>query len=242
MSEALGQLSLPMSTSSAGDSHVRTCPGQVAARALLERARVCGVSTLASSLSFAHNGSSLRTSQVVRRDGSTGSCVSWNSSAMTAYLFLCRRAMSELFTCADDSSLLPTAVASTGQFNQGGGSGRTGPRRYGLTALATRGELPTLTVAGNYNRKGMSPNSGDGLVTALRETYPTLCRRDEKGPGPAHTRAGADLPQVMGGHLNQTWLLWFMGFPRDWLDVNDGAEFGRSETRLFRNARKSLGG
>lgn len=242
MYEALGQLSLPMSMSSAEASRAKTCPAQAAAKALLESAQDCGVSTLVSWVNCDPNGSLSKTLRVARLDGSTGSCVNWNSSAMTAYLSRCRRAMSVLFICAKESSLLPTAVASTGQFNQGGGSGRAGPRRYGLTALARRGELPTLTVAGNYNRKGASPNSGDGLVTALRETYPTLCRRDEKGPRPIHTRAGADLPQVMGGHLNPTWLLWFMGFPRDWLDVNDDAEFGRLETRLCRNARKLSGG
>jgi hypothetical protein len=34
--------------------------------------------------------------------------------------------------------------------------------------------LPTLTVSGNFNRKGISPKSGDGLATALRK-LPTLC-------------------------------------------------------------------
>lgn len=210
MSETLEQLNLPMSMSSVEDSRARTCPPQDAARALLESARACGVSTLVSLENSTPSGSSSKTLRVARRDGSIGSCVNWNSSVMTAYLSRCRRAMSALFTCANDSLLLPTAVASTGQYNRGGGSGRVGPKRYGLTAL--------------------------------RQSYPTLCRRDEKGPGPAHTKSGADLPQVMGGHLNPEWLLWFIGFPRDWLDVNDDAEFGRLETRLSRNARKSLGG
>ncbi len=46
--------------------------------------------------------------------------------------------------------------------------------------------LPTLTVAGNYNRKGASPNSGDGLRTALLPTL-TPTQRDNSGgesPGP----------------------------------------------------------
>lgn len=34
--------------------------------------------------------------------------------------------------------------------------------------------LPTLTVCGNYNRKGVSQKSGDGLVTALLRLGPTL--------------------------------------------------------------------
>lgn len=34
--------------------------------------------------------------------------------------------------------------------------------------------LPTLTVCGNFNRKGASKSSGDGLATALRNLGPTL--------------------------------------------------------------------
>jgi hypothetical protein len=49
---------------------------------------------------------------------------------------------------------------------------------------------------------------------------PTLTRRDEKGPGPTHTKAGQDLPQSLGGHLSADWCRWFMGFPVGWLDVN----------------------
>jgi hypothetical protein len=188
MSAPSEQMSFPLSMSSAADFPAKTSLAQAAARALLERARVCGVSSLVLPKHFCPSGSSSKTLLPARRDGSTKSCVSWTDSAMSAYLFLCRRAMSELFTCVEGSSLLPTA-----------------------------------TVNGNYNRKGMSKNSGDGLVTALRAPYPTLCRRDEKGPSPNHTKAGADLPQVICGHLNPQWTLWFMGFPEDWLDVNDDA-------------------
>src|SRR5512140_3488159 len=272
MSGASEQLSLPLSMSYAVDSPARTYPARAAARALLAAARACGVSTVASFPNSIPSGSSSRTFSVARRDGSTGSCVSWKSSAMDAYLSHCRRKMSVLLISGDDSSLLPTAVASNGHSNRGGGSGRTGPVRYSLIGLAYRGTLPTLTasaanrgraalggnaqggpslaqvllptltVAGNYNRKGASPESGDGLVTALREMYPTLCARDAKGPGPAHTRAGSDLPQVVGGHLNVPWLLWFMGFPLDWLEVNDDAEFVRSAMRSSRSVPKSSGG
>lgn len=42
--------------------------------------------------------------------------------------------------------------------------------------------LPTLTVCGNWNRRGVSQNSGDGLATAIR-TLPTLCARDPPNSG-----------------------------------------------------------
>ena len=41
------------------------------------------------------------------------------------------------------------------------------------------GLWPTITVCGNYNRKGASATSGDGLITALR-TWPTPIRRDSR--------------------------------------------------------------
>ena len=49
---------------------------------------------------------------------------------------------------------------------------------------------PTPTICGNYNRKGASKTSGDGLATAV------------------------------GGTLNPTWVEWLMGFPPGWTDLN----------------------
>lgn len=134
--------------------------------------------------------------------------MSWKSSAMDAYLSRCQRAMSALLISGSDYSLLPTAVASTGDYNQGGGGGRRGPKRYGLQGLARKGQLPTV------------------------------CTRDEKGPGPPHTKGGRDLSSEVGGHLNPEWVAWFMGFPLDWLEVNDDAEFVRSVMRSYLNAPK----
>jgi hypothetical protein len=53
--------------------------------------------------------------------------------------------------------------------------------------------MPTLTRKGNYNRKGASPQSGDGLATAL-------------------SLEGS----AIGGPLNPTWCEWFMGWPMGW--------------------------
>ena len=48
--------------------------------------------------------------------------------------------------------------------------------------------MPTPTVHGNYNRKGASKTSGNGLAT------------------------------VIGGTLNPTWVEWLMGWPLGWTD------------------------
>jgi len=85
-----------------------------------------------------------------------------------------------------------------------------------------------LTVHGNYNRKGASKNSGDGLATAVKR-LPTLQARDWKdGTNPRpHRRHSESLPVVLnsaavtepeqlGGTLNPDWCEWFMGWPIGW--------------------------
>lgn len=54
--------------------------------------------------------------------------------------------------------------------------------------MTRRGLLPTPTIKGNYNRKGASPTSGDGLAT------------------------------VADGPLNPLFLEWLMGFPAGWTE------------------------
>lgn len=54
--------------------------------------------------------------------------------------------------------------------------------------------LPTLTVAGNYNRKGASANSGDGLRTALLPTLTVTQYGSNKGG--ASGRNGVDRPSL----------------------------------------------
>jgi hypothetical protein len=50
------------------------------------------------------------------------------------------------------------------------------------TSETESGLWPTPTVCGNYNRKGASANSGDGLATAVAK-WPTPCATDYKGSG-----------------------------------------------------------
>ena len=57
---------------------------------------------------------------------------------------------------------------------------------------------PTPTVYGNYNRKGSSPTSGDGLATAV-----------------ANTQTGQPTPPK---RLNPAWVEWLMGVPLGWTD------------------------
>jgi len=90
-----------------------------------------------------------------------------------------------------------------------------------LTGATGSGLWPTPTVCGNYNRKGASKTSGDGLETTVKR-WPTPCSRDDHGPRTGHTNGGQDLPSEAGGRLNPTWVEWLMGFPLGWTLVDDG--------------------
>jgi len=63
-------------------------------------------------------------------------------------------------------------------------------RKHHLTAEANRRTWATPTLCGNYNRKGVSKKSGDGLATQV------------------------------GGPLNPTWVEWLMGFPLGWTGLD----------------------
>ena len=67
---------------------------------------------------------------------------------------------------ATASGSWPTATASSYGYNQGGGAGRVGKKRPSLAGAVKL--WATVTVKGNHNVKGLSPNSGDGLGTQVR--------------------------------------------------------------------------
>ena len=107
-----------------------------------------------------------------------------------------------------------------------------GPVTSGIDGSAL---LPTLTVCGNWNRKGASKSSGDGLITALkRRLRPTLCARDARtvaGSQPPKRAPKSGLPLTWylgkdlepetrrGLRLNPMWAAWYMGWPMTWFLV-----------------------
>jgi hypothetical protein len=89
------------------------------------------------------------------------------------------------------------------------------------------GLWPTPTVKGNYNRKGASSTSGDGLATAVRRfPTPTVAMRKGSSTGAltrkdGRSRANDRLDyRIEGsgltGRLNPTWVEWLMGWPIGW--------------------------
>lgn len=99
---------------------------------------------------------------------------------------------------------------------------------------------PTPTVHGDYNRKGASATSGDGLATAVN-TWPTPTRRDYKDtPGMAFDAVNPDgshrdrtelLPRRVysGGDTNGTlspdWVELLMGWPMGWTALEPMTEW-----------------
>ena len=86
------------------------------------------------------------------------------------------------------------------------------------------GVWPTPTVTGNYNRKGMSKNSGDGLATAVQK-YPAPVASDHRNHGGPSTPAiqrrmsigkSIELSMTVDGALNPQWVEWLMGWPPEW--------------------------
>lgn len=83
--------------------------------------------------------------------------------------------------------------------------------------------LPTVTVYGNYNRKGSSPTSSDGLITALKRLLPTPRERDrtswtkDRGKG----NFGEVIHGMMGssGRLNPRFVEQMMGYPVGYTEI-----------------------
>lgn len=83
----------------------------------------------------------------------------------------------------------PTPRASDGA--HGGPNQRGSKGDLALPAAVVKWATPT--VCGNYNRKGVSAKSGDGLATQV------------------------------GGQLSPVWVEWLMGFPLAWTDCGRSA-------------------
>ena len=84
--------------------------------------------------------------------------------------------------------------------------------------------LPTPTVCGDYNRKGASPRSGDGLATVLN-SLPTPQARDWKDGGsrtqgkrhaPNLTVALNNLQESLTGGIYPALREWMLGWPIGW--------------------------
>ena len=125
---------------------------------------------------------------VNEEDTSGASSLTWPRSGLMRNGLCYPLLPSALRTVESGSSSWPTPTAHNAKET---GAPSEFRRKHHLTAEANRRMWATPTVNGNYNRKGASATSGDGLAT-----------------------------QVGGGPLNPTWVEWLMGFPAGWTDLS----------------------
>jgi hypothetical protein len=126
--------------------------------------------------------------------------------------------------------LFPTPRAADGAKGQRTREGamKEANRGHGIDLPLFAQLYPTPTVHGDYNRKGISANSGDGLATFVKKLYPTPTVNDSKNNNPPSQRRkngrhSNPLNVVAGGALNPAWVEWLMGFPAGWTETGGSA-------------------
>jgi len=192
------------------------------ARASQESAAECGDTWRGSLARFDPDTSLWKTVQHSLLEDSESCSVIWPRSGMTADGQCWELPTLERRTSATGSGLWPTPVASDI-------GSRSKPYAQGGTPLSLAVKWPTPTVCGNYNRKGASATSGDGLATAVNR-WPTPIARDSRsvrggartvnslGSEPLITQV-AIAEGVTDGALNPMWVEWLMGWPLGWTDL-----------------------
>ena len=116
--------------------------------------------------------------------------------------------------------LLPTPTAQDA--NNNGGPSQL--RRNTLPLNVVAKLWPTPTVNGNYNKKGLSKTSGDGLATAVAKMWPTPTARNCVSNSPSELQRNEPSLSVqaagVGGKLNPRWVEWLMGWPIGWVSLD----------------------
>ncbi len=171
------------SMSSAEVSHVRTSAQPERERESQELGLGCGPRWHALSVRFDLDSCSWKTARCLFQEDLPWSSVILPRWGMMRDGECWERSTPELPIKDTGSGLWPTPVAD-GDMEQARYAGNGGKRpKYQMA-----NQIPTPTVHGNYNRKGASKNSGNGLAT------------------------------VVGGTLNPMWVEWLMGWPIGWTD------------------------
>lgn len=95
---------------------------------------------------------------------------------------------------------------------------------------------PTASVCGNYNRKGCSSTSGDGLITAVNlwptPNVPNGGRRPSREAMESGRKIQIGTENAVGGKLNPRWVECLMGVPVGWTNC------GSLETESFRQQQR----
>jgi hypothetical protein len=195
----------------------------------------CGNTWRVSLARFDPDSSLWKTAQLSLLGGSDECSVTWPRSGMTAAGQCWELPMLERTTSGTDSGLWPTPTASAMPCE---GTQRIMRKKWlagelsleeasaiaGRDVRKAQGKVPSMwptpTVCGNYNRKGASATSGDGLATAVRMwATPTAHNAKETNAPSESERNSPTLAAQAGGSLNPTWVEWLMGWPLGWTDL-----------------------
>jgi len=204
----------------------------------------CGDTWRGSLAMFDPDTSSWRTAQRSLLGDSDESSVIWPRSGMTADGQCWELPMSERRTSETGSGLsLPTPCAN--ETGESPDKLYARMKRYGREGSEVHLKLstwvqmwPTPTVCGNYNRKGLSDRSGDGLATAVSRCATPTARdwKSGKASQATHDRNSRPLSEQIGGSLNPTWVEWLMGWPLGWTDLKP-LETDRCRSALQRHGK-----
>jgi hypothetical protein len=201
------------------DSLAKTSALPERAQALTESAAECGPTWRGSLARFDPASRSWKTAQPSLLWDSEPSSVTWPRSGMTAGGQCWELPMLGRPTSATGSGLWQTPVADDAANRIAGKWNSRGEPK--LSAQVLIRQWPTPTVCGNYNRKGASPTSGDGLATAVLKCATPTARdwRSGKASQATMERNSRPLSEQIGGSLNPTWVEWLMGWPLGWTDL-----------------------
>ena len=192
-------------------------------RDLTENAAECGTTWPASFAKFDPDTSSWKTAQLSLLGGLEEFSETWPRWGLMRAGECWERQTLAHRTSESASGLWQTPVADDAA-NRANGKWNS----RGEPKLSAQVMWPTATVCGNYNRKGASATSGDGLATAVTQrTYPTATATAHKGWSPKHNRADTDDrldytvereafnpgQQTPPMRLNPAWVEWLMGWP-----------------------------
>jgi hypothetical protein len=176
--------------------HVQTSASQEEAQDSMESTPPCGITWRGWLAKFDPDSYSWKTAQCSFIEDWDESLATFPASGMTRGGLLWERQMSEHRINATASGLWRTPDTggggpTSGLLKQGKNHRENGqPIQIRLVDQVNNPRLwPTITINGNYNRKGLSKTSGDGLAT------------------------------VVGGPLNPPWVEWLMGWPPGWTDL-----------------------
>jgi len=198
----------------------RTSAWPAKAPASTEPDQACGPTWRASLARFALATSSWKTAQRSLLGDSDECSVIWPRSGMTVGGQCWELPTLERRTSGTGSGLSPRfptpLVGGTGPSTHGQISGQ-----FRTQLAAAFAKWPTPTVCGNYNRKGASPTSGDGLATAVLKCATPTARdwRSGKASQATMERNSRPLSEQIGGSLNPPWVEWLMGWPLGWTDL-----------------------